>query len=200
VALQKGEIRDQQRRQALARHLLACPRCADPSLKVLLPQREARVRQLAKVVLPIAAAVLLAFLFFPDKAPTEPATELVGEVFVDCYLVDATGLVLRGPEGPATARRALVQVSQAAQLALLVEEQGLWRMEAVEGKELWVAAEPGEELLLPLDRAVDLRSPSRWAILGRSQELSAAETLQLMNSSSNLGTIPHLRLLQFDAP
>jgi len=179
AALAAGTIDDGARREALAHHLLACPRCFDANLARLAPGaapvggeagRERR-RRFALVSLAAVAAVVLVGLFL--AGPWSRAPQPITSVF----WVDADGIVLRGVEG--NERRIQVACRAGGHLALLrVDAEGLVA-EPVEDGESWARVHADEDVIVPLDRTLVTRRGQTYVLLYAPRLVSDAERIRL---------------------
>ena len=193
-ALRRGTIESVEKRTALARHVIACPRCADPNLTVLASDAEIplepkgiRVRRFA-VVAAVAAAVLLVAI-----VSLRPSRLALGPALSQVLLVDAAGREMRDAEPPRVgeSRRALVVVARTgfAALVRLASANGEATIEAVDAAARWAAVTAGEEVLLPLDRAVSISRAETWIVVHADRPLGDEELIRIARAAA-AGTPP----------
>lgn len=193
-ALRRGTIQSAEKRTALARHVIACPRCADRNLTLLASDVEiqqmsngTRVRRMAIVAAAAAAVVLVTWIALrPGGPPLSPA---LGQVL----LVDAAGREMRDAEPPRVGdnRRALVVVARTgfASLVRLASENGDATIEPVDAAARWAAVTAGEEVLLPLDRAVSISRAETWIVVLADKPLVDDELIGIARAAA-AGTPP----------
>jgi hypothetical protein len=170
AALQAGRIPEPERRR-LAEHLLSCPRCVDANLAQLAPTPAAATAFRRWRPWLAAAALLLAvpLLWFALRGPA-PSVGLG-----DVYWVSESGIIVRAEPPPVDApRRVLVEVRAGGHVALVLTEDGTPRSVAVEGDRSWAAVSAGEEVVLPLDRALAIPSHARCLVVFAPEPLSDA--------------------------
>ncbi len=177
-ALEAGRIEDGNLRSALARHLVACPRCLDRNVALLAPRQagEAGVRLPTAPVVAgrvgwiragtaLAAAVLLglAISLHHDGGSATPGA-LHG-----AYLVDEHGLELRYIPPPESRhrRRVLIHAASSGVVALARLSADGVRIEPIEGANLTTAVVADEEVVLPLDHSIHLDDAEDWLVLRR---------------------------------
>lgn len=180
LLLARGEVAGP-RKESLARHLLACPRCLETNLEVLSrPQVPVAVAPVSTVrsrprlsLLAAAAALMIAAL-------------MLGEAFrpgvrgpSGAFLVDAYGLETRGVEqGADASRRRLLVVTEDAGYCSLARLRGTGSAataEAVDGAAFSTKVAQREEVVLPLDRALDVAGPETWLAIFSSAPLDAKQ-------------------------
>lgn len=168
VRLQQGRLADEHRRRALARHLVSCPRCGGSNLGALLRAENVRdgspatagrtLRSAGLARVAAAAALLLAGLVGVRSG-------LEAERLAGAWPVDAYGLELRQAPAEPSSRRVLVRAEADGHLALVRRSATAIRIEAVEGTARTVPVRKGEEVVLPLDRALEIPAAEDWLVL-----------------------------------
>ncbi len=174
LALESGEIGDAGRRNALARHLIACPRCAAQQLHALsfgiTPARGSSNVGSRRAQFAAAAVVLFAFAaaMWSGIAPSSaPAQEIAAR------FTDAKGNSPRSPL--ATPARIEVRSPAAGWVSVLrLESSGAVVPERVEGDSL-SAAVGVENVVLPLDRTLSVAPGASFLILFSASEPNAAD-------------------------
>jgi len=197
VALERGEVVDVRSREALAQHLIDCPRCFESSLVALSGQGSGERAGVAnstmstardagfavspagrsgrrwsiRIAALAAAALLMLSAFALIEFAGEPGARAPG--LAGMFLADAIGLEMRS--APAEARRAVVLVEKDGVVSLGRFMHGELRIEEVEGAATSVAVTAGEEVVLPLDRALLVDGPQTWMVLHRSGSASSLD-------------------------
>ncbi len=188
--LADGRLADAKRRHELGRHLVSCPRCADRNLAHLLavdaaagatpsvrpvaddPGRAppAPVRPAVRVVRwAAAAAVLLAAVVGLGTAErTTPALD-------GAWLVDPYGFELRSLPAEPVGRRVLVRASSDGVVALVRRSAEDVLVEPLDGPREQLAVSAGEEVVLPLRRALEVPAAEDWLVLHLDGEVPDAE-------------------------
>ena len=179
-----GRIDAPWRREALARHIVYCSRCADRNLTQLLadgaeteaahqdaPTPTIVRRRPMRLTHVAAAAGMLVAAVLGESLSTPPVPPAVGGV----YITGESGLEPRTAELDTTQRRAMVAVDRGGYLALarLFTDRATW--EAVEGDRLATPVVPGEEVMLPLDRSLPVSERQDWLIVHLGDAATEAE-------------------------
>lgn len=194
--LERGQILDATRRQALARHLVTCPNCIDANLRALFPSRtssaptaivtsipRAGKRRIATAVSSLAAAFLLAATsWLALEAPLRTSFPISG-----IHPTDAGGFETRGPaldpaDPFAVRRRVSIDVRTTGFVSLVrpTRDPSGSSDDSIEilpvmGRAIVTTVESGEEVLLPLDAAIPCAKGETWLVLFCSRELEADE-------------------------
>lgn len=167
--LHDGRLLEADRRNALARHLSSCPRCADANLATLLatevpatrtitPVRP--MRRVAGMARWAAAAVLLIAALVGVESGARGTAALGG-----AWLVDPFGQELRDALAEPVARRVLVRASSDGWLVLVRRGAETVRVEAIDGPARITRVHGGEEVVLPLTGALEVPAPEDWIVL-----------------------------------
>jgi hypothetical protein len=182
--LDGGLIHDAERRFALARHLLACPRCLERNLAFLAPDEE-RLATAAPVRSgwmlfgkALAAALLIGVAIGLHTSGREPAAS----PFHGAYLVDSFGLELReipDAAGPSTRseRRVLVEPRRGGIVALARLTASGVKIEPIDGDKLVTTIDASHELVLPLHGAVEIERAEHWLVLYSSSRTDGARSI-----------------------
>lgn len=192
--LERGLIGDPSLRRKLARHLVACPRCFERNLELFSKLQQLVVSPLetAGVAEPVASlpvsrrpirwrAVLAAAaaLFVTIGLLRVPVTSPAPSRLVGIFPTDSHGFEMRSAPAPIEPefvdRRVAVEVGASGFVALgRFTASGIEPME-VERTALATVVTAGEEVLLPLDRAVASAIGETWLVVFANTEPSAAE-------------------------
>lgn len=180
--LARGSLDNRSRRQALARHLVTCPSCLERNLEVLgreaafgqAPASPLAGRPLAVSLRMLAAAAILAIstiaLRLPDPRSEEsPIASVRG--------TDAFGFEDRngGVTDAVAMRRTVVQASNDGFLALAVLDGPKAELIAIDGPRHSLGVRSGEEVLLPLDRALPCRKGDVWLVIHSATAIDDAQ-------------------------
>ncbi|MFG0320466.1 MAG: hypothetical protein ACF8XB_24555 [Planctomycetota bacterium JB042] len=188
--LADGRLVDAERRRELGRHLVSCPRCADRNLGHLLAADAAAGatpplrsvggdlgRALPGPIRPAAragrwaaaAAILLATVVGLGTAErTTPALD-------GAWLVDPYGFELRSLPAEPVGRRVLVRASADGVLALVRRSASDVGVERLDGPHEQLPVAAGEEVVLPLRRALEVPAAEDWLVLHLESPVSDAE-------------------------
>ena len=186
--LDAGQIVDPARREALARHLVSCPRCLEANLAALLvpvcggtgrssgPLRVVKTTGVPTLATWAAAAALLLCAYFA-QSPTGSATN---SALGGTWLVDPYGLEMRSAPRAPVGRRVLLQAKRGGFVALVRLSTGATAgtgptvVEPVDDTHVTVAVTSGDELILPLDHAIAVPTSEDWLVLWLDMRLDAA--------------------------
>lgn len=199
--LERGLIGDPSRRRKLARHLVVCPRCFERNLALFSKLQQLVVTPLETVGVaepvaslprvsrrPIRWSAFLAAaaaLFVTVSLLRVPVTSPTPSRLVGIFPTDSHGFEMRSasvPNAPELVdRRVAVEVGANGFVALgRFTPNGIEPME-VERTALATVVSAGEEVLLPLDRAVPSALGETWLVVFAESEPSAAELRDWMN-------------------
>lgn len=189
--LARGALDDRSRRQALARHLITCPDCLDRNLEVL--GREAAItrvtessfasRPLAVSLRVLAAAAVLAISTVALRLP-DPRSEVAPIASVRG--TDAFGFEDRngGVADDVALRRTVVQAGSDGFLALAILDGTAAQRVAIDGPRYSLGVRSGEEVLLPLDRALPCRKGDVWIVIHSASAIDDAQLARALPALS----------------
>lgn len=197
AALSAGTITVPWRRAALARHLVACPRCADENLALLLALDRAedeghhgedmvarpRFRiHLRPAILASAAALLLA------AAGLGPlGIETSAPAIREAYGVDRYGFLVRNPD-PLLERIQVTSTTHGYVALARLSASGI-ELEPMRSSELMIEVFADEQVVLPTDRVLALEGDDEWLVLHCAKPLGATELAELARNAA-AGALP----------
>lgn len=171
--LARGAIEVKTRRVALARHLVTCPNCLERNLAVLGNESHAEfsqpagqatgpARRLAPRLFLATAALVLCAVWLRSGVGPAPASPIASARGTDRYGFEDRS---SGEFDDVVPRRTVVEMKRGGSLALAVLEGTTARLENVDGAKRTVAVRSGEEVLLPLDRALLCKKGDVWLVI-----------------------------------
>lgn len=204
LALSRGEIHAAKRREAVAKHLLFCTECSDRNLSLLFqgepdvavlppdsihqgqspqtpdPASPVPMRVAPPKVMPwprwvAAAAILIATglgIFGVDGPP-------LSEGFTHVRVTDGYGLETRSVHRllVGEARKVSVAATSSGVVALGRASATGFHWEPIEDGRLTASIADGEELVLPIDHAVELQSDEDWMLVEFAEGSNAAPVI-----------------------
>ncbi len=184
LALEAGEIAAPWRRNALARHLIACRRCAARQLATLangaaplaapaagLARRRTQFAAAAVVLASIAASLWAA-------RPADRIRSLGGGDVVATAWADAQGLRMRGADDPKREARVLAVAPRAGFMSLVRIDGAAASVpviETVEGAAISVAVVADQPLVLPIDRVLSFAPGTVYLTLFTEEPIPVTE-------------------------